>query len=204
MTQSVLLVVGAFLLGALPFSYWVARWRSGADLRTVGSRNPGATNVLRVAGKGPAMMALLLDIAKGFTPVAAAVELGEATWVVAATAIAAIMGHILSPFLGLRGGKGVATAVGALAVLNPVASGCGVVVFVALVLWKRYVSVGSIVGAAVIASVAVAAVDLGAAGWEGAFAAVVIAALVIGRHISNIKRLAARSEPRFGEKVSRT
>ena len=95
--QSSLLVVGSFLLGSLPFSYWVARWRSGADLRTVGSGNPGATNVLRVAGKGPAAVALLLDVAKGFMPVAAAVELGERPLIVASVAVAAICGHILSP-----------------------------------------------------------------------------------------------------------
>jgi acyl-phosphate glycerol 3-phosphate acyltransferase len=75
--QSLLLVIGSFLLGSLPFSYWVARRVSGADLRAVGSGNPGATNVLRVAGKGPAAWALLLDIAKGVIPVAAAIELGE-------------------------------------------------------------------------------------------------------------------------------
>jgi glycerol-3-phosphate acyltransferase PlsY len=200
--QSSLLVVGSFLLGSLPFSYWVARWRSGADLRTVGSGNPGATNVLRVAGKGPAMVALLLDIAKGSMPVVAAVELGERPLIVASVAVAAICGHIFSPFLGLRGGKGVATSVGALSVLNPVASFAGVVIFVALVLWRRYVSLGSTVGAVAIAGLAVVTVDVGPAGREGAAAAVVIAAIVLLRHFRNIKRLWAGNEPRLGEKVS--
>jgi glycerol-3-phosphate acyltransferase PlsY len=200
--QSSLLVVGSFLLGSLPFSYWVARWRSGADLRTVGSGNPGATNVLRVAGKGPAAVALLLDIAKGFTPVAAAVELGERPLIVASVAVVAICGHILSPFLGLRGGKGVATSVGALSVLNPIASFGGVVIFVALVLWKRYVSLGSTVGAVAIAVLALVTVDAGSAGREGAVAAVAIAGIVVLRHFRNIGRLWAGNEPRLGEKAS--
>jgi glycerol-3-phosphate acyltransferase PlsY len=148
------------------------------------------------------MVALLLDIAKGSMPVVAAVELGERPLIVASVAVAAICGHIFSPFLGLRGGKGVATSVGALSVLNPVASFAGVVIFVALVLWRRYVSLGSTVGAVAIAGLAVVTVDVGPAGREGAAAAVVIAAIVLLRHFRNIKRLWAGNEPRLGEKVS--
>jgi glycerol-3-phosphate acyltransferase PlsY len=200
--QSLLLVIGSFLLGSLPFSYWVARRVSGADLRAVGSGNPGATNVLRVAGKGPAAWALLLDIAKGVIPVAAAIELGESERLIATTAIAAISGHILSPFLGLRGGKGVATSAGALTVLNPLASFLGILVFVILVAWKRYVSLGSTIGAVTIAGFATVTVDSGSAGRPGALAAVVIATLVVLRHLPNIKRLLLGDEPRIGEKVT--
>ena len=202
--QSLLLVLGAFLVGSLPFSFWVARRASGVDLRTVGSGNPGATNVLRAAGRKPAALALVLDIAKGVLPVIAAIELDLSDATVAAVAVAAIGGHILSPFLGLRGGKGVATSVGALAVLNPIASIAGVFTFLALVAWKRYVSLGSTVAAVVIAAVAAALPQVGPAGEPGAVAAVVIAVVVVVRHLPNLRRLRMGQEPRLGEKVSQT
>jgi len=202
--QSLLLVLGSFLLGSLPFSYWVARRASGADLRTVGSGNPGATNVLRVAGIWPATLALLLDIGKGVLPVAASIQLQAGDLVVSVVAVAAISGHILSPFLGLRGGKGVATSVGVLVVLNPLASAGGVLIFLVLVLWKRYVSLASMVGAVGIAILASVAIDSGSAGKAGALASVVIAILVLSRHLPNIKRLVAGQEPRLGEKVTQT
>lgn len=200
--QPSLLILGSFLLGSLPFSYWVARMAAGADLRRVGSGNPGATNVLRVAGFWPAALALLLDIAKGVLPVAAALQLAAGDLIVSLVAVAAMLGHILSPFLGLRGGKGVATSMGALALLNPWASAGGFVVFLALVLWKRYVSLASMAGAISIAILGSIAVESGSAGRAGALASVVIAILVLSRHLPNIKRLVAGQEPRLGEKVA--
>jgi glycerol-3-phosphate acyltransferase PlsY len=202
--QSTLLILGSFLLGSLPFSLWVARRASGADLRTVGSGNPGATNVLRVAGIRPATLALLLDVGKGVLPVAAAINLLAGDLIVSLVAVAAISGHILSPFLGLRGGKGVATSAGALAVLNPWAAAGGVLVFLALVLWKRYVSLASMVGAIIIAILASVAVESGSAGRAGALASAVIAILVLLRHLPNIKRLMVGQEPRLGEGVTQT
>ena len=198
------LIAGAFLLGALPFSFWLARLAAGVDLREVGSGNPGATNVLRAAGAGPALLALVLDVSKGTVPVVVAHHLEAGETVLALTAFAALLGHVLSPFLSLRGGKGVATAVGALAVLNPLATLAGVVVFLVVVAWKRDVSLASLLGAAAIAAVAVAGVGEGLAGDAGRFATVVVVSVVVIRHLENIRRLRAGEEPRIGERVNQT
>ena len=202
--SALLLIAGAFLLGALPFSFWLARVAAGVDLRQVGSGNPGATNVLRAAGAGPALLALILDVSKGTVPVVVAHHLEAGETVLALTAFAALLGHVLSPFLALRGGKGVATAVGALAVLNPLATVAGVVAFLVVVAWKRYVSLASLVGAGAIAVLAVAGVGEGLAGDAGRFATVVVVSVVVIRHLENIRRLRAGEEPRIGERVKQT
>ena len=141
-------VVGlAYLLGSLSFSYWIVRWLKDVDVRTVGSGNAGATNVLRTAGKGPAILTLLLDVGKGGLAVwvARAVEL-DAAWI-GLSATAVVCGHVFPVFSSFRGGKGVATAIGALLVVSPPTSAAMLVVFVAVVGLTRYVSLGSILAA---------------------------------------------------------
>ena len=105
----------AFACGSLPLSVWVGRLAAGADIRRFGDGNPGAANVLRAAGVGPAVAAVVLDVGKGLAPVALALAAG-APWR-PAVAVAPILGHAFSPWLGFRGGKGVATAAGVWAAL---------------------------------------------------------------------------------------
>ena len=141
------LVAGAYLLGSISFSYLIVRVLQGRDVRTVGSGNAGATNVLRAAGKLPGIAALVLDVAKGVAAVVIARSLAAPPPVVGGCAVAVVLGHVFPVFLGFRGGKGVATAAGALGALAPLALVPAVVVLVAVVAWKRYVSLGSIVAA---------------------------------------------------------
>ena len=111
------IVAGAYALGSVPFSYLIVKLAKGRDVRTVGSGNAGATNVMRAAGKAAGAAALLLDCGKGVAAVTAARALGASGLVVGGAAVAVVAGHIYPVFLGFRGGKGVATASGALGAL---------------------------------------------------------------------------------------
>jgi glycerol-3-phosphate acyltransferase PlsY len=176
------------------------------DLRTLGSGNAGATNVLRTSGRWPALVVLALDIGKGYLPVALAKRLGFAPELIGGAALAAVLGHVFPAFFGFRGGRGVATGFGALLALFPLAAGAALVVFVTTVLVTRYVSVGSIVAALGVPPLAWA---FGAAGWAPAPApsalalAALCVAVVVARHASNLRRLAAGTERRLGERSSR-
>jgi acyl phosphate:glycerol-3-phosphate acyltransferase len=194
------LLVGAYLLGSVSFSYWIVRLVKGADVRAVGSGNAGATNVMRAAGKGPAIAALILDILKGVAAVVVARAAGAPPPVVGGAAVAVVLGHVFPVFLGFRGGKGVATSAGAMAALDPLALGLAVVVFAAVVGWKRYVSLGSMAAAAAFPVF----VLLFGRRCEGDVSLVVaaglIAALVLYKHRGNWRRLRTGVEPRLGER----
>ena len=148
------LIVLAYLIGSIPFGYLIVRSKVGDDIRETGSGGTGATNVSRRAGKGAGVLTLVLDALKGSIAILIARFLvgpsayGE--WLVAAAAIATMLGHIFPVWLGFRGGKGVATGVGIFLILAPVALVCAGVLFVAIVALTRYVSLGSIVAAATI------------------------------------------------------
>jgi glycerol-3-phosphate acyltransferase PlsY len=195
-----LVLVAAYLLGALPFSVWIARaW--GVDVRKVGSGNPGATNVLRAAGRGPGILALACDIGKGVAAVLLARAVAPSPAWLGWAALAAVCGHVFSLFLGFRGGKGVATAAGALVALSPAALGIALVVFVAVVAASRYVSLGSMLAAITfpVALSFVADPEL----ERGARVALLvssslIALLVLVRHRSNAARLLAGTENKLG------
>lgn len=201
-------VVAAYLFGSLPWSYLIVRLHRGIDVRTIGSRSAGATNVLRASGKWAALLALLLDAAKGAAAVVLARSLDGGSWWLAAAAVAAVAGHVFPLFLGFRGGKGVATAAGVLALLVPVAALGALAAFVVLVAWKRYVSLGSISAAAALPLLVGVSwfggayridhgVDPGAALLAGTAA---IAVLVIVKHRANLVRLRAGTESRLGAK----
>lgn len=197
------LVVGSYLLGSVSWSVLIVRIRHGLDVRTVGSGNAGATNVLRAAGKGPALLALFLDIAKGVVAVAVPRALAAPAEVVGASAVAVVLGHVFPLFFGLRGGKGVATAAGALGAMSPWAMAMGVVVFAAIVAWKRYVSLGSVVTAATFPLWVYAAHRFGLGDFGGGWlllAAAAIALLVTFKHRANLRRLLAGREHRLGER----
>src|SRR5215211_3159272 len=187
MTRIIIRVI-AYLLGSIPFGYLVVRKKIGADIRQTGSGGTGATNVSRRAGKTAGVLTLLLDAAKGSGAMLIAKTVCGDHWVIAAAAIAALVGHIFPVWLGFRGGKGVATGVGIFLVLAPIALLCAGVIFIAIVVTTRYVSLGSIVAAMLIPVF----VWFQSGMQPVLTAAIVAAALIMFAHRGNIKRLASR------------
>ena len=197
------IVVSAYLLGSVPFSYLIVKLAKGRDVRTVGSGNAGATNVMRAAGKAAGAAALLLDVAKGIAAVAGARALGASPAVVGGAAVAVVMGHVFPVFLGFRGGKGVATSAGAMGSLAPGVLAAAMAIFVLVVAWKRIISLGSIAAAACFPVLLVAGERLGwlrPAGAGPVAAAFAIAALILFKHRANLERLRRGVEPRLGER----
>ena len=199
--MSAVAIVAAYLIGAVPIGYLVGRAFGIADIRRHGSGNIGATNVLRTAGRLPAILTLGGDIAKGFLAVAAGAALeknaaGPDLSATAACAVAAVIGNCWSIFLGFRGGKGAATGLGALLALVPLAVLVAAVVWLGVTLSVRYVSLGAILGSVCGA--------LGAAilGYPSPFvvAAFGVAAIIVARHHANIARLLAGHEPKVGQR----
>ena len=186
----------AYLIGSIPFSFLVARAFGVEDVRRVGSGNVGATNVLRNAGKAAGALALLLDIGKGAAATALAGRLapGEAA-LPAVAAVAAVIGHMYPVWLRFEGGKGVATGLGAFAPLAPKAAVAALAVFAVVAAATRYVSLGSVGGGLVLAGLVFAARGLDPV----AVAAALIAALVVFRHRSNLRRILGGTERRVGQ-----
>ncbi|MGA0093315.1 MAG: glycerol-3-phosphate 1-O-acyltransferase PlsY [Chthoniobacterales bacterium] len=199
----VLTTAVAFLLGSVPTGYLVARAK-GVDIRQHGSGNIGATNVFRTVGKPLGVLVFLLDALKGFAAVWLAAQWGgRCDWAGIAAAVAAIAGHNYTPWLGFKGGKGIATSAGVLIALMPWAVLAIAVVWFAVFFASRYVSLASLCASAAL-PVAVAALWFYGCGGNApllGFSAL-IAALAIWRHRSNIQRLMAGTEHRFDRKTS--
>ncbi len=203
-----LLVPAAYLVGGIPFGLVVARLASGVDVRRHGSGNVGTTNVLRTAGWRAALVVLLLDIAKAAVAVGVArLLVGDATSVedatlVVAVALAAIAGHNWSPYLKGKGGRGVASSLGVVIVLFPLAALASLVVSLPLIALSRYISLGSIAGGVVVCLAIAANVYL--ASLQGVYAVLVlvIALLIIVQHRGNIQRLLKGTERKLGERVA--
>jgi glycerol-3-phosphate acyltransferase PlsY len=182
----------AYLLGAIPFGYLLVKLRTGTDVRASGSGNIGATNVLRTTGIATGITTLVLDIAKGYIAVWIAGRLsGNNPLWMSAAALAVMAGHAYPIFLGFRGGKAVASFIGAFLRLTPVPMIASLVVLVAVVAWSRQISLGSIVAAgtfplAVWLILQPSIYVVGAALIAGIF--------VILRHKTNIRRLRDGSE----------
>ena len=193
---AVLALLLSYLLGSIPAAAWVARGR-GVDIRTVGSGNSGATNVLRSLGKGPALAVAVFDILKGALAVWLARGLGlEAGWD-GLCGLAAVIGHNFSPFLRFRGGKGVSTSFGTIAALDPLV-GISIFVLGVATMWlTRFVSAGSILGGV---GAALMVLALNRPWWHSAVI-VTLVALVMVQHRENIRKLQAGTERRLGEKV---
>ena len=193
--------LAAYAIGALPIGFLIARAFGVGDIRRHGSGNIGMTNVLRTAGKLPAVLTLVGDVVKGALAVVAgaAIAGGDAAGA-AVAAVAAVVGNCWSVFLGFRGGKGVATGLGALLRLVPWAIVPAVVVFLAVTLTTRYVSLGSLLAAV---GVPLAALALGYPGVS-VVAAAAAAAIVVLRHRENIERLRHGTERRVGERAARS
>lgn len=199
MTGPLLFIIG-FLAGSIPFGYLAGRMMQGVDLRQIGSGGTGATNVLRTLGKKASAAVVILDFLKGMVPVLAAAWLGVGPGWTAAVAVATVAGHCWSPFIGFRGGKGVATGGGAAIALFPAM--LLVLPVMLLIVWRtRYVSLGSVAGAVLAVVLAAAATMMGALAWQSAVAIALIAAIILFRHRENIGRLRAGVERRIGERV---
>ena len=195
--------VGAFLLGSIPTGYLVARAK-GVDIRQHGSGNIGATNVFRTLGKPLGIFVFFVDALKGFAAVWIATRLGEgdvSAWLGILAAVAVIAGHNYTPWLGFKGGKGIATSAGALLALTPWTVAIIAAVWVIVFKTTRYVSVASI-AASVAVPLSVGGLWLaGVAGNAPLLGfALVISALAIWRHRTNIARLRDGTESRFTKK----
>ena len=189
----------AYFTGSLPFGKWVAAAK-GVDILKEGSGNIGATNVWRTLGWKLGLLVLLLDIFKGFAPsyllpLLGGKAAGDPTWGIGFGACA-VVGHSASPFLGFKGGKSVATALGVMIAITPEVAGISFGIFLAVLVVTRYVSLGSMLAA--IAAPIFAAVF----GYPAVVVVVysLLAALIVYRHRANIKRLLSGDESKFGDK----
>ncbi|HCJ10431.1 MAG TPA: acyl-phosphate glycerol 3-phosphate acyltransferase [Clostridiales bacterium] len=191
------LAVLAYLAGSVPVGLLVGRMVKRVDLRDHGSGNIGAANAMRVLGPGWAAVVLVLDAAKGFLPVLAGRLLELPAPALAVVAFLAVAGHNWSAFLVFRGGKGVATSLGILAALDPVVALAAMASWLFVVAVTRYASVGSLLG------LAVAAAALPARGHPPGIMVLglVLLAVAVWRHRSNIGRLVRGEELRFGQRV---
>jgi len=189
----IIVVIVAYLIGSIPFGYLIVRGKIGADIRETGSGGTGATNVSRRAGKAAGVITLVLDALKGSAAVLIAAKLTHSDWLVAAAAIAVLVGHIFPVWLGFRGGKGVATGAGVFLVLAPFALLCAGVLFLTIVVSTRYVSLGSMIAAAMIPVL----IWLQSDSRPLLIAAVAGALLIVFAHRGNIERLAQGTESRI-------
>jgi glycerol-3-phosphate acyltransferase PlsY len=210
---NLLVLLSGYLLGSIPAGWLAGRWLAGIDLRQAGSGSTGATNVLRVVGKGPALAVFLIDVLKGSAAVLLAKALLQPDgfdaisdgWVVAA-GLAALAGHIWPIWLGWKGGKAVATGLGMLLGLAwPVGLAC-FGIFLTVLTLSRIVSLSSVVAALALPLLMIGWFGGGSFsgdGWRPAYLilALITTLLVVWRHRSNLRRLLDGSEPRLGSKT---
>jgi glycerol-3-phosphate acyltransferase PlsY len=208
------LIVSAYLIGSIPFSYLVVRAFAGADIRQHGSRNVGATNVARSFGKTPGIIALLLDIAKGYAavevarwivmrpgwPIAASMSGGplqsKEFWI-ALAALIAVLGHMFPVWLRFHGGKGVATATGSFLALDPIVVAAALIVFALVLITTRFVSLASILSSASI-PIFFHFLAYNAPFWRVMLSIPIVIAVIL-KHHSNIARLVNGTERRMGQ-----
>jgi glycerol-3-phosphate acyltransferase PlsY len=195
-----LAILAAYLLGSVSFAVVVSRAMGLADPRTYGSKNPGATNVLRTGNKAAAVLTLVGDALKGWFAVWLVQRYGPALgigdWGVALAGVAVFLGHLYPVYFGFKGGKGVATAAGVIVALNPWLGLAAGATWLIIAFFFRYSSLASLIAA-------VFAVFYSAFGWgfdERFVALAIIAGLVVFRHQGNIRNLVAGKEHRIGEK----
>ena len=191
-------ILAAYLIGGVPFGFLIGKAR-GVDVRTVGSKNIGATNVFRTVGKGWGLVAFVLDVLKGLLPTLAAKYLGpvgEFRYLPLAVGVACVVGHMLTPYMKFKGGKGVATAFGMLLGLVPALVGVAFALFAVVFALSHFISLGSCT-AALFLAVGVWFRWLGCEGRANLPQAALITAMalfVVWKHRSNIARLVRGSE----------
>lgn len=190
--MTILAVMLSYLLGSVPTGLWLGLWLRGVDIRESGSHNIGATNTMRVLGKKLGVAALVADILKGVIPVLLIARLSPWEYAPLACGLAAILGHVTSPWVRFKGGKGVATSAGAFLALAPVPTLIAAAVFAVVVALTRMVSAASLAAAVVLA----AAVFLLPFDPVLRGITVVVALLVFVRHRANIQRILRGTENR--------
>ena len=195
MSWELALVAAAYVLGSIPSALLVVWLMTGKDVRREGSGNVGATNAVRIGGIAAGILVTAMDVAKGALPVWAMSVLNPASVWLAAAMLAAIVGHCYPVWLRFAGGKGVATAFGAFVVLAPVPALAALGVWVVVLAVGRWVSLASLIGAAVFPLLVSILEQPGPVLLVGVSLAAV---LIIVRHHSNIRQLIAGSEPRIG------
>ncbi|MHB1230833.1 MAG: glycerol-3-phosphate 1-O-acyltransferase PlsY [Halothiobacillus sp.] len=189
------IAIASYLIGSIASAVLVARMFKLPDPRLAGSGNPGATNVLRLGGKKAALITLAGDLSKGLLPVLILRALGAPEIALAIAALSAFLGHIFPLFFGFKGGKGVATAAGALLALNPVIGLITIGTWLGVAFLTRYSSLSAVVAAVVSASAALYLTQA-----PSMIAISVMSFILIGRHQSNIRRLLRGEETRIGQK----
>ena len=185
----------AFLLGSLPTGLLIAKVR-GVDLKETGSGNIGATNVLRTTGKGPALLTLIGDSAKGAVAVLIARYFGAGVFFEGVVGLCAVLGHTFSLFLKFRGGKGVATSLGVLTIYSPQTGLLTIIIWLMTVLITRYSSLGALVSFGLL--------PLGALVLDSREKVPVLflmTLLIFVRHKDNIRRIIKGTEPRIGART---
>ena len=189
----------AYLLGSVPWGYILLRWRRGVDVREYGSGRIGMSNVLRTAGGKVAALVLLLDSGKGILAVILAREIIDTTAGEVAAGLLALLGHNWPIFLRFRGGRGIATGLGSLSMMAPIAAGIGALSFIPITLFSRYLSLGSILGVMI---TCLAMLGLALAGvYSSVYTlyAFIGSAIIIYQHRDNIRRIRQGKERRLGQ-----
>jgi glycerol-3-phosphate acyltransferase PlsY len=198
-------IILAYLIGSISFSFLMTKWLKGEDIREHGSGNAGATNTLRVLGKGPAAIVLLLDAAKGVVSILLGylfMDNGNAAWLLALCGMLVIIGHNWPIFLRFRGGKGVATTIGVVISLIPLAGIISGIIAIILIVTTRFVSLGSLVFTVGLPFAVYALPSHYPSSYL--WLSVVIAILAIIRHKRNIKSLFQGTERKIGQKEGNT
>jgi glycerol-3-phosphate acyltransferase PlsY len=194
MIKYILLFIVSFILGSIPFGIIIAKAK-GVDLKKVGSRNIGATNVLRSLGKWPAALTLLGDVLKGTAAVAIGRYFGVDPVYEGFVGLSAILGHNFSIFLGFRGGKGVATSLGVLGIYSPQTALFTFIIWLLVVMFTKYSSLGALVSFGLL-PINVLLFD----SKEKLFTAILITILIFMRHKDNIQRFIKGTERRMGQR----
>jgi acyl phosphate:glycerol-3-phosphate acyltransferase len=190
------LIVASYLIGAIPFGLIVARVMGGVDIRTIGSGNIGATNVLRAVGKKAGLTALLLDIGKGAIPVLTAKTVyGQGDLTTLYCALAAFFGHLYPIYLGFKGGKGVATALGTIAAWVPIAGATTLLIWIISAKTFKFSSLAALIAFATLPLVLFLLEQP-----TPMLASFILTTLIYWRHRANIQRLFTGLEPRIGQK----
>ncbi len=195
-------ILSSYLIGSIPFGIIVSRLAGGIDIRHHGSRSSGATNVLRTLGKKYGILVFCLDFAKGLVSVWIARQITDSAWLWSLAAFLAVIGHIYPVFVGFKGGRGVATGVGGLMMLVPIAVLISFSVWALIVYTTRYVSLGSILGSLTTIIVSGVQYALGHAALPMFLYCCIAGSLIIIAHRANIARLRAGTESKLGQRAA--
>ena len=192
----VLMAIAGYLLGAIPFGIVVSKAMGLPDPRTVGSKNVGFTNVLRVSGKKAGILTLIGDMGKGWLMGFAATQMLQQEWMILLVALAPFLGHLFSPFLGFKGGKGVATALGSVLGVDPAIGFLLLLAWVGAVAMWRYSSGGALTAFGLFPLIA----SLARPTVEFVLFSAIISGLIVLKHKGNIERLWNGTESKIGQK----